>query len=177
MNFNSRKGGMLIFEKSVKMNYQDLADHSRVWIYQSSRILSDQEVSEIKRYGDQFIMNWAAHGKELQAAFEVFYKRFIVLFADESQVKASGCSIDASVHFIKKIQNAYQLDLFDRLNITYKIGNRIDSLRMNDFQQALTNRQLTSETIVFNNLVETKGEFVSQWEVPVKQSWHQQMLA
>lgn len=159
------------------MNYQELADHSRVWIYQSSRALSDKEVQEIKAYGRNFIKNWAAHGKELNASFEIFYKRFIVLFADESQVKASGCSIDASVHFIKDIQNAYQLDLFDRLNITYKINGKIDALRMNDFQTALANGQLTEDTIVFNNLVETKGAFDTAWEVPIKDSWHARMLA
>ena len=167
---------MLTFEKSHFMNYQELADHSRVWIYQSSRALSDKEVKEIKEYGRNFIKNWAAHGKELNAAFEVFYNRFIVLFADESQVKASGCSIDASVHFIKDIQNAYQLDLFDRLNITYKVNGKIDALRMNDFQTALSKGQLTEDTIVFNNLVETKGAFDAGWEVPIKDSWHSRML-
>jgi hypothetical protein len=159
------------------MNYQDLSENSKVWIYQSSRPLTDKESEEIKVYGDRFIANWAAHGKELHAAFEVFYNRFIVLFADESQVQASGCSIDASVHFMKDIQNAYQLDLFDRMNITYKIRNQIDSLRMNDFQEALSKGQLTENTVVFNNLVETKGDFEKLWEVPLKESWHKQMLA
>ena len=167
----------LNFEKTFIMNYKQLANHSRVWIYQSSRALTNEEVDEIKSYGNRFIANWAAHGKELQAAFEVFYNRFIVLFADESQVKASGCSIDASVHFIKDIQNAYQLDLFDRLNIAYKTSKNIDTLRMHDFQEALSKGQLTENTIVFNNLVETKEAFDSAWEVPVKDSWHSKMLA
>lgn len=158
------------------MNYKELANHSRVWIYQSSRLLTDQEVEEIQVYGDRFIANWAAHGKELQAAFEVFYNRFIVLFADESQVKASGCSIDASVHFIQDIQNAYQLDLFDRLNIAYKTKKQINTLRMHDFQEALNKGLLTENTIVFNNLVETKEAFENCWEVAIKDSWHAKML-
>lgn len=158
------------------MNYKELADHSRVWIYQSNRALSDEEVAEIKNYGKQFIDGWAAHGSDLHAAFEVFHNRFIVLFADESQVKASGCSIDSSVRFIKDIQNAYQLDLFDRLNIAFITGGKIDSLRMTDFQNALANGNLDENTVVFNNLVETKGEFENAWKVPVKESWHKQML-
>lgn len=158
------------------MNYKELADHSRVWIYQSNRALSDEEVSEIKNYGKQFIEGWAAHGSDLHAAFEIFHNRFIVLFADESQVKASGCSIDSSVRFIKDIQNAYQLDLFDRLNIAFVTGGKIDSLRMTDFQNALANGNLDENTIVFNNLVETKGEFERAWKVPIKESWHKQML-
>jgi hypothetical protein len=138
--------------------------------------LSEEEVAKIKKLGDQFIASWAAHGASLQAAFEVFCNRFIVLFADESQVKASGCSIDSSVHFIKELQSAFQLDLFDRLNITYKKENTIDSMRLNTFQTALNDGTLGPETIVFNNLVETKADFMNHWEVPVKESWHKQLL-
>ena len=159
------------------MHYKDLADHSRVWIYQSNRRLSDDEVKEIRNYGDQFIQQWAAHGSDLHAAFEVRYNQFLILFADESQVKASGCSIDSSVRFIKEIANAYGLDLFDRLNITFRQGDKIDMLRMNDFQMALEKGQLTEQTVVFNNLVETKSDFENKWEVPVKESWHAQLLA
>ena len=158
------------------MRYLELAGHSRVWIYQSSRELTEAEVTEIMNYGQQFIINWAAHGQELDAAIEVFYKRFIVLFADESEIKASGCSIDSSVHFIKRIQEAYGIDLFDRLNIAFKTANKIDTMRMNDFQLALTKGLLDENTIVFNNLVENKAAFETNWEVPVKESWHRQMI-
>ncbi|MBL4708009.1 MAG: ABC transporter ATPase [Flavobacteriales bacterium] len=159
------------------MNYEALADHSRIWIYQADRKLSDSEVGEIKNYGKKFIDQWAAHGSDLQAAFEIKYHQFIILFADESQVKASGCSIDSSVRFIKEIANAYGLDLFDRLNITFKQGDEIDMLRMSDFQTALEKGQLTEDTIVFNNLIETKGDFKDNWEVAVKDSWHANLLS
>ena len=158
------------------MDYKRLADHSRVWIYQSDRVLSDEEVTEINNYGKQFIQNWSAHGSELEAAFEVFHHRFIVLFADESKVLASGCSIDSSVRFIKDIQNAYQLNLFDRLNIAFMQSGRIDTMRMTDFQTALDSAKLKPDTLVFNNLVETKKEFEESWVVPLKDSWHKQML-
>jgi len=168
---------MPIFEETRTMNYKNLADESRVWIYQSSRELDNLEVDEIKKHGKDFINSWSAHGAELNAAFEIFYNRFIVLFADETQVKASGCSIDSSVHFIQKIQEAYQLDLFDRLNIAFKVANKIDTLRLNDFQEALEKGQLTEDTIVFNNLIERKADFEKSWEVQLKNSWHKQLMA
>ncbi|MFT6167640.1 MAG: hypothetical protein ACJAV5_000445 [Vicingaceae bacterium] len=159
------------------MNYQELADYSRVWIYQANRRLTDAEANEIKAHGDKFIEKWAAHGSNLQAAFEVLYNQFIVLFADESQVKASGCSIDSSVRFIKEIEKHYQLDLFDRLNLTYKDGANIKMMPMADFQNSLEKGELSEETIVFNNLIETKGEFDSKWEVAVKDSWHSNLIS
>ncbi|MDB4062213.1 ABC transporter ATPase [Vicingaceae bacterium] len=158
------------------MNYQELACHSRVWIYQADRKLTKVEVGDIRSYGAKFIDQWAAHGSDLQAAFEVFYNQFIVLFADESQVKASGCSIDSSVRFIKDIEQLYQLDLFNRLNLTYKDDSEIKMLVMADFQKALEEGVLNEETTVFNNLIETKEDFVSKWEVPVKSSWHVNLI-
>ena len=158
------------------MNYKDLAGHSRVWIYQSDRRMTDEEVAEIRKYGSNFLSNWAAHGSDLQAAFEVFYNQFIVLFADESQVKASGCSIDSSVRFIKEIEQHYNLDLFKRLNLTYKSGDSIQMMQMADFQKSLGNGDLSKETIVFNNLVETKADFETNWEVPVSDSWHANLI-
>lgn len=158
------------------MNYKELSDHSRVWIYQADRKLTDQEVTVIKKHGDNFIAQWAAHGSDLQAAFEVKYNQFIILFADESQVKASGCSIDSSVRFIKEIEKHYQLNLFDRLNITYKAGNIIKMLKMADFQIAAEKGDVTSETTVFNNLIETKADFETKWEVSVKESWHVNLI-
>ena len=158
------------------MNYKDLADHSRVWIYQADRQLSNNEVEEIKKHGAHFISNWAAHGSDLQAAFEVFYYQFIVLFADETQVKASGCSIDSSVRFMKELEKQYQLDLFNRLNLTYKLGGEIKMMAMADFQAALQTGTLDDHTIVFNNLVETKADFETNWEVPVSESWHKQLI-
>lgn len=158
------------------MNYKNLADYSRVWVYQSDRKLNDSEVREIKIHGNNFIEDWAAHGSDLQAAFEVFYNHFIVLFADESQVKASGCSIDSSVRFIKGIEQAYKLDLFNRLNIAFKKGNIINMLPMSEFSAALKNGELNENTIVFNNLVETKSDFETKWEVAIKDSWHSTLL-
>jgi|SRR5690554_586441 len=159
------------------MSYRNLSDSSRVWIYQSNRQLSDTEVKQIQAEGEGFVKKWAAHGAELNAAIAVFYNRFIVLFADESQVIASRCSIDTSINFIKSLENKYQIDLFDRLNIAYKVDDRIECLKMSDFQEALNSGRISENTIVFNNLVETKASFENAWEVAVKESWHAQLMA
>lgn len=158
------------------MDYNLLADHSRVWIYQSNRKLSEQDVEEIRVLGNQFIQSWATHGKDLEAAFEVFYDQFLVLFVDESKVAASGCSIDSSVHFIKQIEEKYNIDCFDRMNIAYEKEGGISMMRMPDFQSALSSGDIDSGTIVFNNLVDSKKAFIENWRVPLNKSWHKQLL-
>lgn len=159
------------------MDYKNLSDSSKVWIYQSNRALSSTEVEQMKELGDVFVQRWAAHGAQLKAAYEIFHNRFIVLFADESQTSASGCSIDSSVHFIKQLEKQFNLDLFDRMNIAYEDGDNIKTVKMNEFEQKLQAGEIAENTIVFNNLVQSLGEFKTKWKIPVKDSWHSRMMA
>ena len=164
-------------KKSSVVNYQDLPDHTRVWVYQSNRELTAAEVVEIQMKGDQFVSEWASHGTKLSAAIGIFYQRFIVVFVDEQQAMASGCSIDKSVAFIQQTEQAYNITLMDRMLISYKEGDEIKLERMPDFDKLVSDGVLNAKTIVFNNLVATKKEFEAQWEVPMEQSWHARMLA
>lgn len=157
-------------------SYNDLSDDSRIWIYQSDRELQSGEVEEIRSKGRAFTQEWAAHGTSLTAEMEVFYNRFIVLFADETNAGASGCSIDSSVHFIQKLEQDYGVNLMDRLQLAYREGGNIIIKRMADFEEKVAKGDITEDTIVFNNLVRTKKEFIEGWEVPVKNSWHHRML-
>lgn len=153
-----------------------LSDSSKVWIYQADRELTESEVQKIKQMGDQFAEDWAAHGSQIKAAFEVFHNRFIVLFADESQTTASGCSIDASVRFIQQLEREFKIDLFDRMNIAFEENSEVKTMRMNEFEQMLQSSQISESTIVFNNLVQDLGEFKNRWKIPLKDSWHSRMM-
>lgn len=158
------------------MDYQNIAAHSRVWIYQANRFLSDKEVQSIQKEGDQFIQSWAAHGMPLAANFLVRENLFLILLVDEAQAKASGCSIDSSVGFIKHIEKSFDLDLFDRLRVAYELEGEIKLTKMHDFEVLLKSGALNSETVVYNNLVGNKAELESNWKTTVKNSWHARLL-
>jgi hypothetical protein len=44
------------------------------------------------------------------------------------------------------------------------------------FEDLVKNGSVTTDTIVYNNLVENFGELGSKWEVPFKESWHMQLF-
>ena len=158
-------------------DFQSMPAHSRVWIYQSNRMLTEPEVNAIKDAGDRFVSQWAAHGSQLTASFQVFHRLFLVFFLDEKQASATGCSIDSSVGFVRHVMDELQIDLLDKLNLAYRDAQGdIAVQRMTEFQDNLKAGTHTADTVVFNNLVGTKGEFVDKWEVPVKASWHRQLL-
>ncbi|MDC8004183.1 ABC transporter ATPase [Aureisphaera galaxeae] len=158
-------------------DFNDLPDNSRIWIYQSNRKLSEEEVSHINEKTAHFLQQWTAHGSDLEAGFEVKYNRFIIIGLNQTNASASGCSIDASVHFIQSLENEFGVDLLDKMNVTFYNGDFIAHKSLADFKQMAKNRSVSPNTVVFNNLVNTKAEYLEYWEVPAKDSWHSRFLA
>ncbi|HUH45884.1 MAG TPA: hypothetical protein VLZ54_01920 [Arenibacter sp.] len=152
--------------------FNTLPDESRVWIYQASRSFSETELGEIKLQLDAFLEDWTAHGSELRAGYEIRYNRFIVLALDQSNIPASGCSIDASVSFIQGLEKKYDLLLLDKMNVSYKQGDFIAYKHLSDFKKMAKENAVSKNTIVFNNLVVSKVEYEDSWEVPASESWH-----
>lgn len=157
--------------------YKNLPNNSRVWIYQSDREFNNKEVELIKEESEDFINQWTRHGDDLKGSFTIKYNHFLVLAVDESYNNISGCSIDSSVRFIQQLQNKLQLDLINKMNISFKDNNNnINILKLSDFQRFIKEEKITPETIVFNNMINTKYGFENNWEVSIMQSWHKRFF-
>ena len=131
----------------------------------------------IEKQTEEFLQQWTAHGQNLEAGFEIKHHRFIVIGLNQENASASGCSIDASVHFIQSLEKAYGLDLMDKMNVTFYNGPHIAHKSLADFKAMAKARSVSPNTVVFNNLVNTKAEYQEYWEVPAKESWHSRFLA
>ncbi len=158
------------------VDFNTLPNTARVWVYQASRTFSEIELSQIKEEVEAFIEEWTAHGADLKAGYEVKYKRFIVLAIDQSFNSASGCSIDASVHFIQTLEKKYDVLLLDKMNVSYKQGEFIAYKPLVDFKKMAKQKSVSANTIVFNNLVTNKLEYLEHWEVPASESWHSRFM-
>ncbi len=155
----------------------NLPDHARVWIYQSNRELSTNEVIEIQQLTNIFAKNWASHGRGLSAEGAVVHNRFLVLAVDEASAGASGCSIDKSVAFVRDLQNKYQIDLLDRMTFAFRNQkNEIEYAKRDEFAQLYQTKTIDNNTLVFNNLVDNLHDFRSKWEISLADSWHKRMV-
>ena len=155
----------------------NLPDHSRVWIYTSSKELTNTEVAEFEETGAAFVASWRVHGSAVSAEFKILYNRFVVIAADEQVAGVSGCGIDSSIAFMKQAEEKYGTSLLDKLNLGYHSkSNTVEVVPMNEFQNKLGTGEINEKTIVFNNLVETLGALRSSWETPLIESWHKQLL-
>ncbi|MBQ4915667.1 ABC transporter ATPase [Maribacter sp. MMG018] len=158
------------------VDFDTLSDSSRVWIYQANRSFTPEELVQIKEELNAFIENWTAHGKDLEAGYEIRYNRFLVIALDQRNQAATGCSIDASVHFIQALEKKYNVELLDKMNVSYKQGEYVAYKTLLDFKAMAKQKAISKNTIVFNNLVATKGEYKEHWEVPASESWHARFL-
>ncbi len=150
---------------------QDFSDNARVWIYQSSRAFVEKEVNEIDEQLQQFYTQWQSHGAPVKGWAKLLFNQFIVIMADETDVMVGGCSTDSSVRVIKSIERQYDVNMFDRLMLTFLVKDKAEMLPLNQVQYALDKGYLTADTLLFNNLVATKHDLMHSWLVPVKNSW------
>jgi hypothetical protein len=147
-----------------------------VWVYQINRKLNAQEEGLILAKLQDFTKNWTAHQSPLPANVQIKYHQFIILTADESNVKASGCAIDSATHAMQDIEKEFNLNLFDRQLFTYITAEEVFTLNARDFQLAIDNGNINEDTLVFNNLVRNTEDLANKWEVPLKNSWHRNLF-
>ncbi|MCD6544756.1 MAG: ABC transporter ATPase [Flavobacteriaceae bacterium] len=154
------------------VNFDSLADSSKVWIYQSSREFTAKEVDEIEVVLRNFVSTWKRHSKDLRSSFQIKYNQFVILAIDESYNNFSGCSIDASTNIFKNIEEKYNVDMFNKMNTAFKNGEHINIVTLSDFQKYIKENKINNKTIVFNNMITTKKELDNRWELAAEDSWH-----
>ncbi|WP_420149324.1 hypothetical protein [Spirosoma sp.] len=158
------------------VDFDKLPDNARVWVYQANRSLTDSEVKAIEEILRPALEQWAAHGQPLLASARVVENRFIVLSVDEGYSLPSGCSIDSSVRTIQKIgsqlsDNNGSVDFFDRSAAVRLSDGPVQTFALPAIKSAVNEGLLTPETIVFNTLVQTKADFMTNWHIKAADSW------
>jgi hypothetical protein len=149
----------------------DFHPSSRIWIYQSSRLLTMSEALELEPLLENFVASWQTHGTPVKGYANLLFGQFIVIMADETAAGVSGCSTDSSVRLIKQVEETFKIDLFNRQNLAFMVKDKIQLLPLAQLQYGFDNGFLTADTLYFNNLVANKAEMLEKWLVPIKESW------
>lgn len=144
---------------------------SRIWIYQSSRSLSEREVSTIAESLVRFCDQWEAHGAPLQTSFTVDHNRFIVLAVNEDASAPSGCSIDGSVRVLKSLEQALRIDFFNREEVAFLQGANIVTYPLSNLKKLFAEGILHENSIALNTLVQSLGEWMNNSQVKARESW------
>ncbi len=144
---------------------------SKLWIYQSNRTFTMNELFAIEDILEKFIEGWKSHGAPVKGFATALYGQFIILMADESFTTVGGCSTDSSVHVIKEIEKLTGVQMFNRELLAFWVKDKVQTIPMAQVAYALENGLLTKDTLYFNNLVANKAAMETQWMQPIEESW------
>lgn len=150
----------------------------KVWIYQADRFFTQPEIEQATAFLEAFVQSWAAHGSPLKGSASIRHNLFVVLTVDESVTKTTGCSVDRSVHVLKELEQQLDIGFFDRTLVAYVDAEGHTQLVSREvFQGLVESGEVTQDTLVFNNLIQTENELENGWLVPFRSSWHARVFA
>jgi hypothetical protein len=112
----------------------------------------------------------------LDAAVEVMYGHFVVIAVDEQQARASGCSIDKSVQFIRQLEQELSRTLTDRMVVVYERDGEVRTSRVEHLPDLIDQGVLHADSIVYDDLVASRGDLETRFRVPLKNSWMERFL-
>ncbi len=150
---------------------ENFSPQSKVWVYQSSRLLTISEALDIEKQLIDFIANWKSHGAPVTGYANLFFGQFFVIMADDTNDRICGRSINQSVVLMKEIAEKYQIDLFNRLTLGFWIKEKVELLPMSQLSYAIKNEFITRQTPFFNNAVANKADLENNWIKSAGDTW------
>ena len=155
------------------MNWKinDFHPSSKIWIYTLNPELNEEQLSGISAELSSFCKDWTAHNRELRSFFSIFENRILLIGVDEHLNPASGCSIDKSVHLLEDIEQKYSIEIFNRMLFSYIDSNKLITLNRNEFEKAIAENLINTNTLVVNNLALTLNDWNENGVIPLSKSW------
>ena len=153
------------------LEFDQMPENARIWIYQSTRKFSEEEIELIENKLRKFCESWNTHGTLMPTSFAVKDSQVVMLAVDESQLGASGCSIDSSVRILAEIEAQIGVNLIDQGKVSVKNPNQeITVLPALGLKSSLQENHISPDYLVINPRISTKKELESLW-IPISESW------
>ena len=156
------------------LKFSDLPDNARVWIHGAEQPLAEDQVRRLEHHMAQFLAEWHSHERPVTPAWRLEHDRFVIVGADESALSLSGCSIDSMVRNLKDFDSATGLNFLGTGGqVFYRdAAGSIQCVNRQAFADLAKQGAIDDQTVVFNNVIQTVGEFrAGRWEVPMRDSW------
>ena len=156
-----------------RIAFDELPGDARVWIFAAARPLGRAEQERLLAEVDGFIAGWGAHDSPLTAGRELRYERFLFVAVDQRRVGPSGCSIDALVREMKRLEREIDVELVNHAPVVFRAGDEIRRVARDEFAALAASGAVGPQTTVFDNTLTRLDDVrAGRWETPVANSWH-----
>ncbi len=157
--------------------FTDLPDDARLWVFPADRALDAAESERLLTALDEFLRDWAAHGKGLVVGRSWEHQQFLLVGVDEAATGASGCSVDSLVRQLRQLEQELGVRLTDYGPVWYREGRRINSTSRADFGKLAQRGVVGPDTVVFDNSIASVGALrQGKWELPAADSWQESLI-
>lgn len=156
-----------------RVNFADLPDHARVWVFASDRQLALAESAQLLAEVDAFLEQWKAHGAPLRSAREWRDGQFLVVGVDPRAEQASGCSIDGLFRALQQLGSRLGTSLVAGGRVFYRDAQGRPRLA----QRAGLGGVLQPDTPVFDTSLTSARDYRLRFEQPASESWVAPLLA
>jgi hypothetical protein len=150
--------------------------NERIWIYTLSKELSIEQLVDFKNRCQTFVTGWTAHDVSLDASFELYQNRLLIFKVNEEKYNASGCSIDKQVRFVKELEQAFSIELLNRLLVAYENNNQVEVVKSAQIKELLSANIISANTLVFDNTITKYKQLETNWKQPLHHTWLQKYL-
>ena len=164
-------------EATEGSKWSDLPDTSRVWLYTADRCLTVKECEALDASAEAFVKQWVAHGKALQASWRLEGRRCLVVALDATGPAATGCSIDAQVHWLKGLGEELGVDWMGRNSVIHynRCVGRWSETGLAAFWMARKAGNVGEDAPLVNAVIASKADCTPSLVRPFSESWHEEM--
>lgn len=156
-----------------RVDFDQLPDHGRLWVFPATRDLSDSEAATCLEAVDDFLAGWAAHGSPLRSARELREGRFLLVGVDVDAEAPSGCSIDALVNRLRALGDELGVGLIDHAPVWFREGGSVRSVPRGEFRQLADAGDVATETPVFDTTLTAVRQLrAGELERSAAETWH-----
>ena len=155
----------------------NLEQYTRCWIFPSEQPLSEWK-KQVQEPVAKFLSKWKNERNPLvQGEWEVLHNHFVVFYADETEFRLSGCSIDSLHRFVSSLGQQHGIEFPSRkLFYQDEQGNVLFATR-SEFKALVQEGKMTSSSLVFDITVTNPKSFAeNKFLLPVEDSWHKALL-
>lgn len=145
--------------------------NQRIWIYTLSKELSTEQISDLKDRCQIFVSGWTAHDVSLDASYEMHKNRLLIFKVNEDKYNASGCSIDKQLRFVKELEQAFSVELLNRLLVAYEDNGNVVVVKQSQIAELLASKTINENTLVYNNTITRSSDLTNNWKQPLSKTW------
>ncbi len=147
------------------------------WVYQIEKMITQKEKVFISKSLESFCEKWTSHNNSVKSSYVIDFDSFIILFANQSINKVSGCAIDEQSRVIRQIGNNLKIKILPYINTGVFIKKKLVFLSKEEIISKLNSNEINGDSDIINITIKNKKDYEEKWILKIKDSWLKNFLA